>query len=253
MVAETSAQACHEIGCGLAALFDAETWYVIFFRKAETPIMYDYFDVGTREDRYCDGPYLLDPFYTSYLRGDPPGSYLKKDLSPEDLSEIEAYLEYDQEIFGPMDEAGLVIDLDRETRSLVCFARATRRASRAPYDADDLHMLDAVEPIISSVVGSVWADIRDQKLEAQSSRSDEHARISAIFDEFGSDRLTTREMEVSNLMIKGFNAREIGALLDITYGTARNHIKKVYQKLDVSSQSELCGLFIEQLLASDRS
>lgn len=253
MTADTSARACREIGWGLAALFDAETWYVIFFRQAETPIMYDYFDADTRVDRYCDGPYLLDPFFTSYLRGDPPGSYLKKDLSPEDLSEIDAYLEYDQEIFGPMDEAGLVVDLDQETRSLVCFARATQRANRAPYDARCLQLLDTVEPIISAVVGSVWADIREQKIAVQSSRSDKHARISAIFSEFGRDCLTEREMEVSNLMIKGFNAREIGKLLDITYGTARNHIKKVYQKLNVSSQSELCGLFIEQLLSNEMS
>jgi DNA-binding CsgD family transcriptional regulator len=251
MTAPSPAQACRDIGWGLAALFGADTWYFIFFRHDEVPIMYDYFDADTREDRYCDGPYLLDPFYMSYLRGDAAGTYLKRDLAPEDLSEIDAYVTYDQEIFGPMDEVGLVTDIDDKTRSLVCFARASARVDQTPFDGVDLRLLDTLEPVISAVVGSIWSGIRESDSEAKSYRTRRHAQIAAIFNSFGSDRLTEREMEVSNLMVKGFNASEIGDLLGITAGTARNHIKSVYQKLEVSSQRELCGMFIEQLLARD--
>ncbi|MEQ9491315.1 MAG: LuxR C-terminal-related transcriptional regulator [Alphaproteobacteria bacterium] len=248
VAAETAALAIRNIGWGLAALFDADTWYVIFFREGEVPIMFDYFDADTRHDRYADGPYLLDPFYTSFLNGDPPGSYLKRDISPEDLSEIEPYLSYDQEIFGPMEEAGLVTDIDGNTRSLVCFSRAITRPHRCEYDQRHIAVLDIVAPVVEAFVTRLWRETAGQNTQAQGSRSRKHAQIEKVLTSFQAEHLTAREKDVCNLMIKGFNAREISGFLDISYGTARNHIKKVYQKLDVSSQSELCGLFIEQLL-----
>lgn len=248
MAAASASAAIREIGIGLAALFDADTWYVIFFRQGEVPIMFDYFDAEARQDRYADGPYLLDPFYTSFLNGDPPGSYLKKDVSPEDLSEIEAYLSYDQEIFGPMEEVGLVTDIDAETRSLVCFSRAVTLPDRSTYERYHLAVLDIVAPIVEAFASRAWHETAQQNPEAQSNRSRKHAQIEKVLATFQAEHLTSREKDVCNLMLKGFNAREIGGFLEISYGTARNHIKKVYQKLDVSSQSELCGLFIEQLL-----
>lgn len=248
MQAPSAAAGIREIAIGLAALFDADTWYVIFFRQGEVPIMFDYFDVETRQDRYADGPYLLDPFYTSFLNGDPPGSYLKKDISPEDLSEIEAYLSYDQEIFGPMEEVGLVTDIDAETRSLVCFSRAVALPDRSTYERYHLAVLESVAPVVEDFATRVWRETAQQHPDARSNRSRKHAQIETVLAAFQAEHLTSREKEVCNLMLKGFNAREIGGLLDISYGTARNHIKKVYQKLDVSSQSELCGIFIEQLL-----
>ncbi|WP_323778798.1 helix-turn-helix transcriptional regulator [Leisingera sp.] len=60
--------------------------------------------------------------------------------------------------------------------------------------------------------------------------------------------MTDRETEVGNLLIKGFNSKEISKFLGISDGTVRNHTKKVYAKLQVRSQAELCGLFIEQAL-----
>jgi DNA-binding CsgD family transcriptional regulator len=253
MQADTQAQAIRLIGQGLAALFDADTWYVIFFRRDEVPILFDYFDAETRQDRYADGPYLLDPFYTSFLNGDPPGGYLKRDISPEDLSQIEAYLSYDQEIFGPMEEIGLVTDIDPETRSLVCFSRALARPDRQPYGRHHTAVLDIVAPIVETCVTRLWHEVGSDNPQAQSYRSRKHQQIERVLNTFQAEHLTGREKDVCNLMIKGFNAREIGGLLGISYGTTRNHIKKVYQKLDVSSQSELCGLFIEQLLNLDLS
>lgn len=210
--------------------------------------MFDYFDAATRRDRYADGPYLLDPFYTSFQRGDPPGAYLKRDIAPADLTRIQAYLDYDQEIFGPMDEMGLVIDLPTQTRVLVCFARATERFDRLPYTPTHLSVLDSLTPVVRVFMQAAWDSAMQDNPDGGALRSRKHRRIEQIFDAFGSEVLTRRELEVTNLLIKGFNAREIGTFLDISYGTARNHIKKVYLKLDVSSQSELCGMFIDHLL-----
>lgn len=51
--------------------------------------------------------------------------------------------------------------------------------------------------------------------------------------------LTMREAEVLLLMSKGRNARGIADELDISYNTARTHVRNIYTKLDVHSQNAL--------------
>jgi DNA-binding NarL/FixJ family response regulator len=50
--------------------------------------------------------------------------------------------------------------------------------------------------------------------------------------------LTTRELEVLNLIAKGFSYREIADLLAISPQTMPGHIKSIYRKLAVHSRSE---------------
>lgn len=51
-------------------------------------------------------------------------------------------------------------------------------------------------------------------------------------------KLSNRETEVLNLLVKGKAYKMIAAELDITYDTVRAHIKKIYEKLHVSSMTE---------------
>lgn len=240
-------QTFHQIGDGLSALFDATAWYIIFFRHNEPPILYDYSDAETRKDSYEDGPYLLDPFYTSFLRGDPQGVYLKRDISPRDFSDIKACTEYHCEFLGPTDEIGLVFDFQPDTRAFICISRVKKPGASPFYSKHHVALLESIAPILQGQIWPLWEDVLKTGTDTPD-RLAKHSRITTFFASFGRDRLTEREAEVGNLMIKGFNAREVAGLLDISYGTARNHMKKVYLKLQVSSQNELCGLFIEQLL-----
>ena len=246
--AKTARAACRAIGIGLSELFDSDTWWFIFFRRNEPPILFDYFDADVRKDRYEDGPYLLDPFYSAFLKREPEGCYLKRKISPKDLSKIAPYMQYDGELFGPMDELGVVIDIDTETRSFVCIARAKSPGNRPVYSERHIALLQSLTPIIQAITMAIWVEEINFSPEIISRRAEKHSHIESFFNTFTRDRLTWRETEVAKLMIKGFSAREISTLLNIAYGTARNHMKKVYPKLEVSSQSELCGLFIEELL-----
>ena len=56
-------------------------------------------------------------------------------------------------------------------------------------------------------------------------------------------RLTQREMEIILLMLEGYAPKEISARLSIQLITIRDHIKKIYHKLNVHSQLELLSLF----------
>jgi DNA-binding NarL/FixJ family response regulator len=50
--------------------------------------------------------------------------------------------------------------------------------------------------------------------------------------------LTDREREILNLLAKGLLYKEIGELLNITTGTVKQHIHKIYEKLQVSNRTE---------------
>ncbi len=53
--------------------------------------------------------------------------------------------------------------------------------------------------------------------------------------------LSAREIEVLQLLIKGYSAKMIAADLKITFDTARSHLKNIYQKLHVNSGKEAIG------------
>jgi DNA-binding NarL/FixJ family response regulator len=52
------------------------------------------------------------------------------------------------------------------------------------------------------------------------------------------NQLSTREMEVLNLLAKGFLYKEIATQLSITTGTVRQHIHNIYDKLHVQNRTE---------------
>lgn len=51
-------------------------------------------------------------------------------------------------------------------------------------------------------------------------------------------RLSDREMEILNLLAKGFLYKEIATRLFITTGTVRQHIHHIYEKLHVQNRTE---------------
>ena len=53
-----------------------------------------------------------------------------------------------------------------------------------------------------------------------------------------SSPLTTREIEVLNLIARGYTYGEIAGLLEIGYGTVQSHVKRIYVKLAVHNRSE---------------
>ncbi|GGA96398.1 MULTISPECIES: response regulator [Mucilaginibacter] len=52
------------------------------------------------------------------------------------------------------------------------------------------------------------------------------------------DKLSSREMEVLNLLSKGFLYKEIAAQLFLSVGTIRQHIHHIYEKLHVQNRTE---------------
>lgn len=62
--------------------------------------------------------------------------------------------------------------------------------------------------------------------------------------------LSIREKEVLALLVKGLSYKMISDKLSITYDTVRAHMKKIYEKLHVSSMTEAVAKAINQKLFS---
>jgi DNA-binding NarL/FixJ family response regulator len=60
--------------------------------------------------------------------------------------------------------------------------------------------------------------------------------------------LTIREKEILALMVKGKSAKMIAAQTDIAFQTVRTHIKNIYDKLHVHSQTEAVSKAIKERL-----
>jgi ATP/maltotriose-dependent transcriptional regulator MalT len=56
--------------------------------------------------------------------------------------------------------------------------------------------------------------------------------------------LTPRETEVLGLITQGFSNREISEGLYISPSTLKNHITRIYKKLDVTHRSQAVGLAV---------
>ncbi|MEO1086791.1 MAG: LuxR C-terminal-related transcriptional regulator, partial [Acidobacteriota bacterium] len=58
------------------------------------------------------------------------------------------------------------------------------------------------------------------------------------------ERLSGREKQVFDLLVRGLRYREIADSLFISLDTVRSHIRRIYRKLDVSSRAELMARWI---------
>lgn len=57
------------------------------------------------------------------------------------------------------------------------------------------------------------------------------------------EKLSSRELDVFDLLRQGFSDKEIGSRLDITISTVKTHNRKIYRKLDVKNRNELKRIF----------
>ena len=230
---------------GLSALIPCDHWYVIYFHKDEPPVMALHSNIYDTSSRYSDGPYILDPFYNAFTDGITAGCYRLKDFAKADYSKLGEYRDFLAETGGPVDEIGLICPLDEQTAAHVCLYR---RAGVSDFRPEHIEAMLVTAPIVETVMRGAWVEKYAPAETDRPNRADYHETIRRFYREFGNSVLTAREAEVARFLIKGYSAPEIGDLLGVSSGTVRNHMKKIYRKLKVSTQAELCALFIEDLV-----
>ena len=129
---------------------------------------------------------------------------------------------------------------------------ATRRGDAAALESVAARLrgtgalLDAAEAL--AVAAHVWiADGRPRQATAAARRARELAdrcpglRTPALVLPVDAVALTPREREISSLAAAGSPSRAIAARLGISERTVNNHLQRAYEKLGVSSRSELAS------------
>lgn len=67
------------------------------------------------------------------------------------------------------------------------------------------------------------------------------------------DPLTKRELEILALIASGYSNQQIAEALFITVGTTKNHLKSIYNKLDVHSRTQAIERALVLRLVKDRT
>jgi DNA-binding NarL/FixJ family response regulator len=108
-------------------------------------------------------------------------------------------------------------------------------------DETAIALRNAITNVMDSGGAPMSAGIARKAFEMLS-KSNRQAKVktsnTAMLDEI----LTEREKEILQKTIKGYDAKKIASLLDISPLTIRKHIANIYQKLHVNSKAQIVSL-----------
>ena len=234
-----------ELVSALGLLVPTDGHYLAIFRHDGPPVelLGPLLQPGTPYDK---GPYLLDPFFEIYLAKQPPACFRLRDIAPDNFHRSEYFTTFYRAL-RIHDEVGYVLpwpDLTAGHFSLIRSAESRR------FRARHLAILNAVLPVVDMVLRRVWAASQKNKILADIYATALENPDGPIF---GQDALTRRQQELARLLLKGHSAKSAAKAMNIAPGTARNHIRGIYERLSVSSRGELFNRFLSEHLQGTSS
>lgn len=236
------------LDAALATLIDFDVLMVFAYRGAEKPVCcYHNIDpqrARTIIDAYIAGPYLLDPFYGAAM--DQKGSAIRrlKDMAPDHFYSSEYYRQH-YVLTGIRDEVGIVCRPANWTGVVMSF---TRPVSAPAFGRRDLSRVRDAEPLLRTLGERHWGSSMPDVAAGPVPGYDQ---INDTLNRMANGMLTPREIAVTSLVLRGHSNASIATELSITSGTVKIHRKNIHQKLKISSQAELFGLFIRHLSANN--
>ena len=194
-------------------------------------------------DRYLAGPYLLDPLYELALRNKQPSVCRFRDATPDRFRSSEYYRQYCERTHL-RDEMDFLLDVSATATLVLVVGRLQKMYSQA-----ELRRLRLIEEVVYAAMHNIWQRWGD---DAPSGGRNEslHRRLTQCFENFGDSRLTRRERQITQLLLRGHSAKSVARELDIAPGTVMVHKRNLFAKLGITSQYELFSLFIEDLSSS---
>jgi DNA-binding CsgD family transcriptional regulator len=191
-------------------------------------------------ERYIQGAYLLSPFYDYCMQGK-DGFVSLDEIAPDGFYDSAYYDNY----FRPsrlIDEVCFVVQ-GRDNFSYLLSLGRTQ--TLAKFNQRVLDKLKALSPILQAAV-----QLDDQRRHAEHHpHPTSHAALKQRLLNYGQDKLTSREQDVMQLLIRGYSSKEAAQVLAISPETERVHRKNIYAKLEVESQKELLSQLFEEILS----
>ncbi|MGE3872358.1 MAG: LuxR C-terminal-related transcriptional regulator [Parvibaculaceae bacterium] len=211
--------------------------------------LFDNFPAAKRRvfvDDYQAGPYLLDPLFIARPEAWGPGPHRVADLAPDRFPQSQYFRSYYVQT-GLSEEIAFFVPIHDETRVVVSLMRDAARLP--PFAARERKRLALVAPLVIAASAQHWKDVESRFSGRGRPRllAATGPILASAFHRFGEGRLTAREAEIVELVLKGNSSEAIGKHLGIATGTVRIHRKNIYMKLGISSQGELFSRFVASI------
>lgn len=191
---------------------------------------------------YLPVAYLLDPYYIASQKNVESGTYTLGDIAPDRFFQSEYYQTYYIRV-NMIDELAYLLRID-DCRIL--HMSLGRRQGGRNYRRRAVHLLSALEPVLFPLLRQhlAWRLLEETHPEPPEAQSLlDHLR-SLDDPELKKSPLTLREAEIIALTLQGHSSESAALVLGISPWTVKVHRRKVYAKLQISSQLELFRRFM---------
>jgi len=245
IIAATDAR---QIAVGLTDAIDVVanhegTCLIAFHRDARPDVLHHTLEPAGRKhylERYLEGPYLLDPLYQLSLKNKKPSLCRFRDELPDRFRSSEYYRQYCERTHL-LDEMDYLAPVSRRTTVVLVVGRRS-----CMFTKSEVNCLRLIEPMVQASLQRIWEAWVSRTGNARG-EDDVHRRLTDCFENFGQSRLTKRERQISQLLLRGHSSKSVARELDIAPGTVMVHKRNLFAKLGISSQYELFSLLIDDL------
>ena len=234
----------------LASLLDADVSVAMLYSVEQRP---RYLAVkadaalrrGGKEAAYIDGPYVLDPVYQMFQRGQADGAYPMASYLPDDFYDSEYYRCFFRNT-QLRDTIDVLWRVDERSAITFCLGR---EEGTPLFGAAENALIQHTLPLLFALMERHHRFAAPPKPDATDRLV--HRKVEATMANFGSSLLTRREREVVFYMLSGYSSEQTAERLRTAEGTIRNQRKSIHRKLETGSQAELFSLFIQCIPLAD--
>ncbi len=189
---------------------------------------------------YRNGMYLLSPIYSAAHAGQ-RGCFHYPDITPLGFTDSEFFDMY----YSKNDTLDQMVYLLETSAGTPVAISIERTSAMKKFSAAEKATLSGLWQLSASIVEQhSWPEASDL---ARAPHPDMHTHVQQVLELFGSSVLTPREREVVRLILRGYPSKSVARELEISAQTEQVHRKNIYQKLAISSHSELFTLFFDAI------
>lgn len=167
------------------------------------------------------------------------------------IGEMEAMLLLDSRICTPLVKIYIYIGLaisylgiDRTAKAIENIDKALTLAGPDKLTAPFVRFYSLLHPVLEhKTLMQKYCDLLECIRQTADANSTDIMLPSQIMPGTTTPKdLTERELEIATLVAKGLRNKEIALTLNITEGTVKNHLKNIFQKMNIDRRSDLIRL-----------
>lgn len=235
----------------VGSIIDYDCAVILGLREGKHPI-YLYDSIESNREllfyHYLTRAFQDDPFYKMFSNNKQQGVFALKDVVKWELG----FQTYSNKFYlqtGWKDELSILINVEA-TRWVVIFLGRIHAGSS--FSLLNVKTLESYFTIIQSLCKQHWKQteflLAEQVIIPESYTDNRREFIREALHSFGKDLLSTREKQIARLILQGLDTKEIAKQLGIAEGTVKNHRKRIYAQLRVTSLSELFQIFLNHII-----